>query len=84
MKMKLIGLLSILGELLGVASAISVTSQSSHNLGVDPEGSARLNGMSFQQDVITTYKGWYVPSLSCLFCPYPKQRIHINFSPGNM
>ncbi|RPA86337.1 hypothetical protein BJ508DRAFT_411505 [Ascobolus immersus RN42] len=56
--MRFSALLSVLSGLLGLASAISVTSQNRYDLGVDPEGSARLNGMSFQQDVITTYRGW--------------------------
>lgn len=32
--------------------------QSTTTLGTDPEGSARLNGMSFQQDALTTFNGW--------------------------
>ncbi|KAF8477287.1 hypothetical protein BDZ91DRAFT_19441 [Kalaharituber pfeilii] len=39
-------------------NAISITKAATSVLGVDPEGPARLNGGSFQQDAITTYRGW--------------------------
>jgi hypothetical protein len=38
-----------------LTSAISVTSQQSWNIAVDPQGSVRLNGLSFQQDALTTF-----------------------------
>ncbi|PKS06299.1 hypothetical protein jhhlp_007047 [Lomentospora prolificans] len=37
---------------------IKVTALKTTSLGTDPEGSARLNGMSFQQDALTTFNGW--------------------------
>lgn len=37
---------------------IKVTPLKTTALGTDPEGSARLNGMSFQQDALTTFNGW--------------------------
>lgn len=45
---------------LAVASVLglSITSTTTTNLGVDVEGSARLNGGSFQQSPVTSYNGW--------------------------
>ncbi|KAL7266506.1 hypothetical protein RUND412_010946 [Rhizina undulata] len=40
------------------AIAVSVTSSAVTVLGIDPEGSARLNGESFQQSAVVTYNGW--------------------------
>ena len=40
--------------------AVSITNAVTTVLGVDPEGPQRLNGGSFQQDAITTFRGWYV------------------------
>jgi len=37
---------------------IRVTKAATSTLGTDPEGSARLNGMSFQQDPLVTFNGW--------------------------
>lgn len=37
---------------------LSITSTTITNLGVDVEGSARLNGGSFQQSPVTSYNGW--------------------------
>jgi len=37
---------------------VKVSALKTTTLGTDPEGSARLNGMSFQQDALTTFNGW--------------------------
>ena len=47
------GLLSV------VSGAVSVSHLQTTALGTDPEGSARLNGLSFQQDALTSFNGWY-------------------------
>lgn len=56
MMMRFLGIASIL--LYSTVYAVSVTKAVVTVLGVDPEGSARLNGASFQQDAITTFRGW--------------------------
>lgn len=43
-----------------VAGQITVSHLRTTALGTDPEGSARLNGLSFQQDPLTSFNGWYV------------------------
>jgi hypothetical protein len=40
--------------------SLSITATTTTNLGIDVEGSARLNGGSFQQSVVTSYNGWWV------------------------
>lgn len=37
---------------------LSITATTITNLGVDVEGSARMNGGSFQQSPVTSYNGW--------------------------
>lgn len=41
-----------------LAQTITVSASQKTTLGTDPEGSARLNGMSFQQDALTSFNGW--------------------------
>jgi len=42
-----------------VVSGLSITQAVSTVLGVDPAGApVRLNGESFQQDAVTTFRGW--------------------------
>lgn len=49
-------------ELLSIASCeVTVSHLRTTALGTDPEGSARLNGLSFQQDPLTSFNGWYGP-----------------------
>src|SRR5262245_11114742 len=52
-----IGVLACASPLV-VAQGAKVASVQTTSLGTDPEGSARLNGMSFQQDAITSFNGW--------------------------
>lgn len=40
------------------AQTFKVSNVQRSTLGTDPEGSARLNGMSFQQDALTSFAGW--------------------------
>ncbi|KAI5781509.1 hypothetical protein EDC01DRAFT_666030 [Geopyxis carbonaria] len=48
-------LLPALGLLAARALALTVTTTTTTTLGIDPEGSARLNGESFQQSAVTTH-----------------------------
>ncbi|SPN96630.1 uncharacterized protein DNG_00151 [Cephalotrichum gorgonifer] len=52
----------LLALAVALMSAVNCEVRVSHlrttTLGTDPEGSARLNGMSFQQDALTTFNGW--------------------------
>lgn len=77
--------LSIASVLLTGVHAVSVTNAVTTILGVDPEGPQRLNGGSFQQDAITTFRGWYV--FICIYfvfvCYNPPN--YVNTEPiGNM
>ncbi|KAI5783238.1 hypothetical protein DFH27DRAFT_578750 [Peziza echinospora] len=71
-------LLLLIASLAAIASALSITGATVTQLGTDPEGSARLNGGSFQQDAITTHNGyqyaaWYVSTGT-----YAKQNLAVS------
>jgi uncharacterized protein (DUF2141 family) len=53
-------LLWLLTAAASVVFGLSITSATTTTLGVDVEGSARLNGGSFQTSAITSYNGWSV------------------------
>lgn len=47
-------------SLLSVVSCeVTVSHLRTTCLGTDPEGSERLNGLSFQQDALVSFNGWY-------------------------
>ena len=58
--------LAVSGLLSMARSEVTVSHLRTTALGTDPEGSARLNGLSFQQDPLTSFNGWYDPALSPL------------------
>lgn len=48
--------------LVSIASCeVTVSHLRTTSLGTDPEGSERLNGLSFQQDALVSFNGWYDP-----------------------
>ncbi|RPB08615.1 hypothetical protein P167DRAFT_539172 [Morchella conica CCBAS932] len=51
-------LLWLLTAAASVVFGLSITSATTTTLGIDVEGSARLNGGSFQTSAITSYNGW--------------------------
>jgi hypothetical protein len=49
------GLPILLGLLVSISHAISVTSSKHWNITNDPQGSVRLNGLAFQQNALSTF-----------------------------
>lgn len=57
-KARALWLFGIANILSSVVSGLSITKAVTTILGVDPAGPPHLNGVSFQQDAITTFRGW--------------------------
>ncbi|EDU43977.1 conserved hypothetical protein [Pyrenophora tritici-repentis Pt-1C-BFP] len=70
----LIGCVAVLSS---IASAVSITSTQNWNITNDPEGSARLNGVSFQQNPLTTFGDYQYVAFYSTASGYGKHYVNL-------
>lgn len=70
-------LFSYVAVLSSFASALSVTSTQNWNVTNDPEGSVRLNGLSFQQNALTTFGNYQYVAFYSTASGYGKHYVNL-------